>query len=72
MIYFRIFVLLGYYLCGDVLIFLGGWIVLCMYICGELRVEDKDKVVIICGWVDILCDLGFVKFIDVWDWYGVI
>ncbi|MEM7454949.1 MAG: aspartate--tRNA ligase [Planctomycetota bacterium] len=38
--------------------------------CGELRIENADQTVTICGWVDRIRDLGQGKFIVIRDRYG--
>ncbi|MFN4191239.1 MAG: amino acid--tRNA ligase-related protein, partial [Pseudothermotoga sp.] len=39
--------------------------------CGELRIQDVGKKVILSGWVDRIRDLGGVKFIMLRDRYGL-
>ena len=39
--------------------------------CGELRMSDTGKNVIISGWVQKGRDLGGLTFVDVRDRYGV-
>src|SRR3954451_9379522 len=39
--------------------------------CGELRVEDVNKDVVLLGWVHRVRDLGSLVFIDIRDRYGV-
>ncbi len=39
--------------------------------CGELDLQQKDKQVVLNGWVDVRRDLGGVIFIDLRDRYGV-
>ncbi len=39
--------------------------------CGELRDNDCDKTVVLCGWVNKYRNLGSLHFIDLRDKYGV-
>ncbi|MCX7728150.1 MAG: aspartate--tRNA ligase [Bacteroidia bacterium] len=39
--------------------------------CGELRVKDVGKKVVLCGWVQRRRDLGHLTFIDMRDRYGI-
>ncbi len=39
--------------------------------CGELRESDKDKEVVLCGWVSKVRNLGALVFIDLRDRYGI-
>ncbi|MGB9819993.1 MAG: aspartate--tRNA ligase [Pseudothermotoga sp.] len=39
--------------------------------CGELRIQDVGKKVILTGWIDRIRDLGGVKFIMLRDRYGL-
>ena len=39
--------------------------------CGELRITDVNKEVILCGWVKKVRKLGGMLFIDLRDRYGV-
>ncbi|WP_041081705.1 aspartate--tRNA ligase [Thermotoga profunda] len=39
--------------------------------CGELRIQDVGKKVVLAGWVDRIRDLGGVKFIMLRDRYGL-
>ena len=39
--------------------------------CGELRIDDVDQSVTVCGWVSTYRDHGGVVFIDLRDRYGV-
>ena len=40
--------------------------------CGELRLDDLNKVVTVCGWVDRRRDHGGVIFIDLRDRTGIV
>ncbi len=39
--------------------------------CGELRIEDEEKEVVLCGWIQRSRDLGGMTFIDLRDRYGI-
>jgi len=39
--------------------------------CGELSINDRDKDVILCGWVQKSRDLGGMTFVDLRDRYGI-
>ena len=39
--------------------------------CGELRLEDVEKEVKICGFVETIRDLGGLVFLDIRDMYGI-
>ena len=39
--------------------------------CGELRISDVQKNVVLCGWVQRSRDLGGMTFIDLRDRYGI-
>ena len=39
--------------------------------CGELRLADRDKAVILAGWVQKVRNLGAMVFIDLRDRYGI-
>lgn len=39
--------------------------------CGELRLADVNKNVILCGWVQRIKDLGALTFIDLRDRFGI-
>ncbi|MFD2517626.1 aspartate--tRNA ligase [Salinimicrobium flavum] len=39
--------------------------------CGELRIADKDREVILSGWVQKIRDKGFMIWVDLRDRYGV-
>ena len=38
---------------------------------GELRIQDVDKKIKLCGWVQKSRDLGGMTFIDLRDRYGI-
>ncbi len=39
--------------------------------CGELRIADENKEVVLSGWVDSLRDMGKIVFINLRDRYGI-
>ena len=39
--------------------------------CGELRIEDAGKDIVLCGWVENYRDHGGVAFIDLYDRWGL-
>jgi aspartyl-tRNA synthetase len=39
--------------------------------CGELRIQDKQKDVILSGWVQKIRNLGAMSFVDLRDRYGI-
>lgn len=39
--------------------------------CGELRLKDKGREVILCGWVSKIRNLGALCFVDLRDTYGI-
>lgn len=39
--------------------------------CGQLRIADKDKEVILCGWVQRVRDKGSMVWVDLRDRYGI-
>jgi aspartyl-tRNA synthetase len=39
--------------------------------CGELRIGDKDKLIVLSGWIQRSRDLGGMTFIDLRDRYGL-
>ena len=39
--------------------------------CGELRINDADKEVVLCGWVQRVRDKGSVIWVDLRDRYGI-
>lgn len=39
--------------------------------CGQLRIEDCNKEVVLCGWIQRVRDLGSMTFIDLRDRYGI-
>jgi aspartyl-tRNA synthetase len=40
--------------------------------CGEVRVEDAGRCVVLAGWVKRVRELGYLTFLDLWDRTGVI
>lgn len=39
--------------------------------CGELRLADRDRQVVLCGWVSKIRNLGSLCFVDLRDTYGI-
>lgn len=39
--------------------------------CGELRIDNKDEAIILCGWVQKIRDKGGMVWIDLRDRYGI-
>ncbi len=39
--------------------------------CGELRIENKDSEVVLCGWVQRVRDKGSMVWVDLRDRYGI-
>ncbi len=39
--------------------------------CGELRLKDAGKIVILTGWVQTIRKLGAISFVDLRDRYGI-
>ena len=39
--------------------------------CGELKISDLDKEVVLCGWVNKVRDKGALVWLDLRDRYGI-
>lgn len=39
--------------------------------CGELTIKDVNKIITLCGWVQIIRDMGHFVWIDLRDRYGI-
>jgi len=39
--------------------------------CGELRINDEDRDVVLCGWVQRIRDKGKIIWVDLRDRYGI-
>src|SRR5215217_8146728 len=39
--------------------------------CGELRITDANKVIILAGWVQTVRKFGAITFVDLRDRYGI-